>query len=143
MNLQSQSKQSAGFTLIEIMVVVVILGILAATIVPQFIGAKHDARVSAAKATIAELESAIERFNIHFDRPPTAEEGLNALVEAPPESDQKWRGPYIKLLRLDPWKNPYQYRYPGVHHPSSFDLWSRAADGVDGGEGEGVDLGNW
>lgn len=143
MNLSLSKRYAAGFTLIEIMVVVVILGILAATIVPQFIGAKHDARVSAAKATIAELESAIERYNIHFDRPPTPEEGLNALVEAPPESEGKWRGPYVKLLRLDPWKNPYQYRYPGVHHPSSFDLWSRGADGADGGEGEAADIGNW
>ena len=136
-------RRCAGFTLVEIMVVVVILGILAATIIPQFIGAKHDAKVSTAKSNIAELESALERFNIHFDRPPTTEEGLKVLMEAPAEGQDKWRGPYVKVLRLDPWGNPYQYRMPGIHHPTSFDLWSRAADNADGGEGEGADIGNW
>jgi len=129
--------------MIEIMVVVVILGILAATIIPQFVGTTFDAKVSTAKANIAELESALERFNIHMDRFPTTEEGLKALVEAPPGSEQKWRGPYIKLLRPDPWNNPFQYRYPGTHRSTGFDLWSRGADGVDGGEKEGADIGNW
>ncbi len=129
--------------MIEIMVVVVILGILAATIIPQFVGTTHDARVSAAKGHIAELESALERFNIHMDRYPSTEEGLKVLVEAPTGEDSKWRGPYVKQLRPDPWGHPYQYRNPGVHHPSSFDLWSRAADGADGGEGQAADIGNW
>jgi general secretion pathway protein G len=136
-------RRSAGFTLIEIMVVVVIIGVLAATIIPQFIGTTHDAKVSAAKGHVAELESALERFNIHMDRYPTTEEGLRALLEAPSAEDKKWRGPYIKLLRPDPWSNPYQYRNPGIHHPTSFDIWSRGADGADGGEGEGADIGNW
>jgi len=143
MKRHGQERGSRAFTLIEIMVVVAILGILAATIVPQFIGTKHEARVSAAKAHIAELANALERFNVHMDRYPTADEGLKVLVEAPAGDDKKWRGPYITELRDDPWGNPYQYRYPGIHHPSSFDLWSRGADGVDGGEGEGADIGNW
>ena len=125
------------------MVVVVILGILAATIIPQFIGAKQEARVSAAKSDVAQLEAALERFNVHMDRYPTTEEGLKVLVEKPQEDDKQWRGPYIKLLRPDPWKNPYQYRNPGIHHPTSFDLWSRGADSADGGEGDAADLGNW
>ena len=129
--------------MIEIMVVVVILGILAATIIPQFIGAKQEARVSAAKSDVAQLEAALERFNVHMDRYPTTEEGLKVLVEKPQEDDKQWRGPYIKLLRPDPWKNPYQYRNPGIHHPTSFDLWSRGADSADGGEGDAADLGNW
>src|SRR5437868_11434125 len=87
--------RTRAFTLIEIMVVVVILGILAATIIPQFIGTTHDAKVSTAKANIAELETAVERFNIHLDRRPTTEEGLKVLVEAPAGDDKKWRGPYI------------------------------------------------
>ena len=135
--------RSWAFTLIEIMVVVVILGILAATIIPQFMGTTHDAKVSAAKAAISELENAVERFNIHMDRYPTTEEGLKVLVEKPAEDTTKWRGPYIKMLRNDPWGHPYQYRLPGTHHPSGFDLWSRGADGVDGGEGQGADIGNW
>jgi general secretion pathway protein G len=140
---RAKAVSHSGFTLIEIMVVVVILGILAATIIPQFIGTTHDAKVSAAKSTIAELESALERYNIHMDRHPSNEEGLKVLVEPPAGEDKKWRGPYIKMLRNDPWGNPYQYRNPGSHHSSSFDLWSRGADSVDGGEGDGADIGNW
>ena len=138
-----ESKRTSGFTLIEIMVVVVVLGILAATIIPQFIGTTHDARVSAAKAHVSELENALERFYVHMDRYPTPEEGLKALVEMPANGGQTWRGPYIKELRPDPWGHPYQYSYPGTHHPTSFDIWSRGADGADGGEGQGADIGNW
>ena len=140
----TQRKFSRAFTLIEIMVVVVILGILAATIIPQFIGTTHDAKVSAAKSAIAEYESAIERFYVHMDRYPTADEGLKALVDPPTSDDsKKWRGPYIKQLRDDPWGNPYQYAAPGAHHATSFDIWSRGADGQDGGEGDAADIGNW
>ena len=136
-------RRSKAFTLIEIMVVVIIIGILAATIVPRFMGATDDAKVSAAKGHIAELEAAAERFNIHMDRYPTTEEGLKILVEGPAGEESKWRGPYIKQLRNDPWGNPYQYKAPGTHHATSFDIWSRGADGADGGEGRGADIGNW
>ena len=133
-----------GFTLIEIMVVVVILGILAATIIPQFIGTTHSAKLGTAKSNIAQLETQIERFHINMDRYPSTQEGLGVLVDPPAGDDEKlWRGPYIKLLRNDPWKNPYQYKSPGTHGSRTFDLWSRGADGVDGGEEEGADIGNW
>lgn len=125
------------------MVVVIILGILAATILPQFIGAKHDAKVSKAKADISELQNAVERFNLNMDRRPTTEEGLKVLVEAPADAEGKWRGPYIDTLRKDPWGNDYQYKNPGTHHPAGIDIWSRGADGADGGEGEAADIGNW
>ncbi len=146
----SESRRYAGrrradaFTLMELMVVMVILGILAATIIPTFVTTTHDAKVNAAKANVSELENALERFHIHMDRYPTTEEGLKVLVE-PPSSDEakKWRGPYISLLRPDPWSHPYQYRNPGVQNKSRYDLWSRGADGVDGGEGDGADIGNW
>ena len=143
MKRHSLRKQSAGFTLLEIMVVVIIIGVLAATIIPQFMGTTHDAKVSAAKADVAQLENALERFNLHMDRYPTMDEGLKVLVEAPTGEDKKWRGPYIKLLRPDPWGNPYQYRLPGMHHPTTFDVWSRGADGQDGGDGPNADIGNW
>ncbi|MDB6131635.1 MAG: ral secretion pathway protein [Verrucomicrobiales bacterium] len=143
MRRQQARKRTGAFTLIEIMVVVVILGILAAAIIPQFTGTTHDAKVGTAKANIAELESALERFNIHMDRHPTTEEGMKVLVDAPPGEESKWRGPYIKLLRNDPWGNPYQYRNPGTHHTGGFDIWSRGADGADGGQAEGADIGNW
>jgi general secretion pathway protein G len=143
MKTRSLLKRSAGFTLLEIMVVVIIIGVLAATIIPQFMGTTHDAKVSAAKADVAQLENALERFNLHMDRYPTMDEGLKVLVESPTGEDKKWRGPYIKLLRPDPWGNPYQYRVPGMHHTTSFDVWSRGADGQDGGEGPNADIGNW
>jgi general secretion pathway protein G len=143
MKRRSLQKRSAGFTLLEIMVVVIIIGVLAATIIPQFMGTTHDAKVSAAKADVAQLENALERFNLHMDRYPTMDEGLKVLVESPTGEDKKWRGPYIKLLRPDPWGNPYQYRVPGMHHTTSFDVWSRGADGQDGGEGPNADIGNW
>ena len=143
MKRRSLQKGSAGFTLLEIMVVVIIIGVLAATIIPQFMGTTHDAKVSAAKADVAQLESALERFNLHMDRYPTTDEGMKVLVEAPAGEDKKWRGPYIKLLRPDPWGNQYQYRAPGIHHTTTFDVWSRGADGQDGGEGPNADIGNW
>ncbi len=136
MKIQPSPKKNQGFTLVEIMVVVVIIGILAATILPQFIGTTQDAKVSAAKSQVAELESAVERFYIHMDRYPTAEEGLKILVDPPTGDDAKqWRGPYIKQLRNDPWGNPYQYVCPGTHHPTSYDIWSSGKDGAV--------IGNW
>jgi general secretion pathway protein G len=143
MKTRLQRKRSAGFTLIEIMVVVIIIGVLAAMIIPQFMGTTTDAKISAAKGDVSQLESAIERFNLHMDRYPTMDEGLKVLIEAPAGDDKKWRGPYIKQLRPDPWGNQYQYRVPGLHHASTFDIWSRGADGQDGGEGPNADIGNW
>jgi general secretion pathway protein G len=143
--LQSSShrRRISGFTLLEIMVVVIILGVLAATIIPQFVGTTQEAKIGAAKAHVAELGSALERFYLHMDRYPTQEEGLSVLETAPTSDAAKWRGPYIKKLRPDPWGNPYQYRRPGVRLPGSYDLWSRGADNANGGEGDGADIGNW
>ena len=108
--------RTSAFTLVEIMVVVIILSILAALIIPEVMGSKDDAKISKAKADVSELENAVERFTLHMDRRPTTEEGLKALVQAPPDAEGKWRGPYIKILQNDPWGNPYQYRNPGSHN---------------------------
>ena len=134
--MKKYTRKNSAFTLVEIMVVVVILGILAAAIIPQFMGTTEDAKISTAKADISQLENALERFNLNLDRYPTSEEGLKALTEAPAGDEEKWRGPYIKLLRPDPWGHPYQYRVPGTHHASTFDLWS-------GGGSAGKEIGNW
>jgi general secretion pathway protein G len=138
MKIRNTKNRNAAFTLIEIMVVLIVIGILAAVIMPQFTGTTHDAKISTAKANVAELESALERFYVHMDRYPTTEEGLKVLVEAPAGSENKWRGPYVKMLRNDPWGNPFQYRNPGVHHTSSFDIWCRDTDGD-----KGMEIGNW
>lgn len=136
-------RQSEGFTLIEVMVVVIILGILAATIIPQFGKTTHDAKVATAKANIKMLESALERFFLTMDRYPKTEEGLQVLVVLPQGAAEEWRGPYIKEVIPDPWRRPYAYRSPGLHGAKTFDLWSRGADGSDGGEGDGADITNW
>lgn len=136
-------KRNAAFTLTELLVVVIILGVLAATIIPQFMGTTQEAKESAAKANVSQLETAVERFNIHLDRYPTTEEGLQVLLDPPQGDEKKWKGPYISVLRPDPWGNPFQYRTPGTHGRARFDVWSRGADGADGGDGDNADLGNW
>ena len=137
MKTQFNQRNSHAFTLIEMMVVLVVIGIIAAIIIPQFAGSSEDAKVATAKASVAELESAVERFYVQMDRYPTPEEGLQVLVDAPAGDDsKKWRGPYIKQLRDDPWSHPYQYAYPGTHHPSSFDIWSAGGDSK-------TEIGNW
>jgi general secretion pathway protein G len=143
MKTRSDGIKSRAFTLVEIMIVAIIIAILAATIIPKFMSTTFDAKVSASKAHIAEYQSALERFYVHMDRYPTTEEGLKVLVEAPANDKEKWRGPYIEKLRDDPWGNAYQYRFPGIHMTTGYDLWSRGADGADGGEGQNADIGNW
>jgi general secretion pathway protein G len=137
MKIQTNAKPKAAFSLVEIMVVVIIIGILAATIIPQFVGSSKDAKVAAAKASISELESAVERFYVQMDRYPTADEGLKVLVDPPTnDEEKKWRGPYVKQLREDPWGHAYLYACPGSHHAASFDIWSGGGDGKD-------EIGNW
>lgn len=132
-----------GFTLIEVMVVVIILGILAATIIPQFASRAQEAKVSRAASDIATLETQLEVLFLHMDRYPTTEEGLKALITPPADAGKKWRGPYVKELLLDPWGNPYQYRSPGQFGAKTYDLWSNGADGQPGGEGNDEDITNW
>ncbi|HEY1786533.1 MAG TPA: type II secretion system major pseudopilin GspG [Verrucomicrobiae bacterium] len=132
-----------GFTIVEILVVCVILAILAATIIPNIVGSSKDAKISAAKSDVSELESSIERFYINMDRYPTSDEGLAALTQPPTDAGTKWHGPYIKRLRDDPWGNPYQYQCPGTHNQNAYDIWSKGAGASGGGSDTSGEIGNW
>lgn len=130
-----------GFTLIEIMVVVVILGILAALVVPNILGNVDEARATAAQQDIRAIESALDMFRLDNFRYPTTEEGLEALVTRPVDPNiKKWK-PYLKKLPNDPWGNPYQYLSPGTQ--GEIDIYSFGADGQPGGDGVNADVGNW
>ena len=133
-----------GFTLLEIMVVVVILGILAALVVPKIISRPDEARAIAAKQDIASLMQALKLYRLDNQRYPTTEQGLQALVARPASAPlaPNWKtGGYVERLPKDPWGNPYQYLNPGVH--GELDVFSLAADGAPGGEGNDADIGSW
>jgi general secretion pathway protein G len=131
-----------GFTLIEIMVVVVIIGILGALIVPSIIGKVEEARIARAHQDIRTIESALDMYRIDNFRYPSTDQGLRALIEKPAEA-KKWReGGYLKELSKDPWEEDYRYAYPG-DHGKQYDLYSLGADGEQGGEGSNADITNW
>jgi general secretion pathway protein G len=138
------ARNARGFTLIEIMVVVIIIGLLAAFIVPKVIGQVDQAKVSKAKADIQALEAAITMYRIDNSRFPTTDQGLQALVQKPNDPAIKnWKpGGYLDRISKDPWGNDYQYAYPGAHG-KDYDLFSMGADGQPGGEGLDADIGNW
>ncbi len=133
-----------GFTLIEVMVVVVILGILAAVVVPRIMDRPDTARITKAKQDIRVLEGALNLYKLDNHFYPSTEQGLEALVQEPsgePEPRNWKQGGYIDRLPIDPWGNPYQYLNPGAH--GAIDIYSLGADGQLGGEGVAADIGNW
>jgi general secretion pathway protein G len=133
-----------GFTLIEIMVVVVIIAILAALIVPKIMSRPDEARVIAARQDIASILQALKLYRLDNLRYPTNEQGLNALVSRPsiPPIPTNWKaGGYLERLPRDPWGNSYQYMNPGIR--GEVDVLSFGADGVPGGEGTDADIGSW
>ena len=135
-----QNNRRKGFTLIELMVVILILAILAALIVPKVFGRAGEAKVGAAKADISQLSSLLQTFRIDCDRFPTTEEGLNALRIAPSGLEGKWKGPYTtKDIPNDPWGHGYDYEYPGANG-QDYVLKSYGADGAPGGDGENADI---
>tara|TARA_R110000751_G_scaffold42838_1_gene99138 strand:+ start:28 stop:498 length:471 start_codon:yes stop_codon:yes gene_type:complete len=134
-----------GFTLIEIMVVVVILGILAAVVVPRVMDRPDQARTTKAQSDIRALESALNLYRLDNFNYPTTEQGLNALVRMPTgqNAPRNWRtGGYLDRLQKDPWGNDYQYQTPG-RDGRQFDLYSLGADGRPGGTDANLDIGNW
>ena len=137
-------KQSHGFTLIEVMVVIVILGVLAALIVPKVMGRPDEARIIAAKQDIASITQALKLYRLDNLRLPTTEQGLQALVKKPtlPPDAPNWNKlGYLERLPNDPWGHPYQYLQPGLH--GEMDIMSLGADGAPGGEGSDADIGSW
>ncbi|WP_295855854.1 type II secretion system major pseudopilin GspG [uncultured Xylophilus sp.] len=131
-----------GFTLIELMVVLVIIGVLAALIVPNVLDRADDARVTAARTDVNNVMQALKLYRLDNQRYPTAEQGLQALVVRPttPPAPGNWK-PYLEKLPNDPWGRPYQYLNPGVK--AEIDVMSFGADGQSGGEGKNADIGSW
>jgi len=131
-----------GFTLIELMVVLVIIGVLAALIVPNVLDRADDARVTAAKTDIANIVQQLKMYRLDNQRYPTAEQGLQALIAKPTSGPQplNWK-PYLEKLPSDPWGRPYQYLSPGIK--GEVDVMSFGADGQSGGEGKNADIGSW
>ncbi|MES2100340.1 MAG: type II secretion system major pseudopilin GspG [Pseudomonadota bacterium] len=139
----SQIRAPRGFTLIELMVVLVIIGVLAALIVPNVLGRLDQARVTAARSDINTLMGALNTYKLDNQRYPSAEQGLGALLAKPTVGaiPTNWRGPYIPKLPNDPWDRPYLYANPGLK--GEIDVYSFGADGVTGGEDNNADLGSW
>jgi len=130
-----------GFTLIEIMIVVIIIGLLAALVAPKLFGKLTMAKQKSTKAQIELFGAALDAFRLDTGRYPTTEEGLKALREKP-SGAENWDGPYLpKEIPLDPWGKPYVYKSPGEH--GEYDLISFGLDGVEGGEGENQDIVSW
>src|SRR5438093_2753827 len=139
-----RSSRHGGFTLIEIMVVIVILGILAALVVPRVLERPDEARVIAAKNDIATIVQALKLYRLDNQRYPTTEQGLGALVTRPTQAPlpPNWKpNGYLERLPLDPWRNTYQYLNPGLR--SEIDVFSFGADGQPGGAGFDTDIGSW
>ena len=135
-----QKNPMQGFTLIELLLVLVILTVLAAVVVPKFARRSEQARITAARTDLANLELEIDVFEIDTGRYPTTDEGLGALI-AEPADVIEWHGPYhTRGIPNDPWGMPYVYKAPGDHNTSGYDLYSFGPDGQDGG---GDDIDNW
>ena len=137
---QAGRRKQRAFTLIELLLVLVILGVLAAIVVPKFSGRTEQARLTAAQSQIASFGTALDAFEVDNGYYPKGKNGLLDLVQAPKDA-QSWRGPYMKnQIPNDPWGQPYVYECPGKHNPSSYDIMSMGPDGRAGTED---DVTNW
>ena len=126
-----------GFTLIELMVVVIIIAALAGMVLPRVLPASNDAKTKIAAGDIANISTALTLFRLHNDRYPTTDEGLDALMK--PSSSSTWKEPYLERKAVDPWKRKYQYRCPGAQNATGFDLWSQGPDPQNASD----DITNW
>ena len=133
---------SYGFTLMEIMLVVVIIAILAGFIIPNAVKQIPGVKRDRSKADIVNLSTVIDMYYMHNGNYPTTDQGLQALIEKPSSTPvpKDWRGPYLKKQPIDPWGNEYKYKCPGDHNPEEYDVWTMGGDGQDGSDD---DMGNW
>ncbi len=143
MSKSKQQHKQRGFTLIEIMVVVIIIGLLATMVLPTVIGRQEQALQVRAKTDIRTISQALDMYKLDNFSYPATQEGLNALVSKPASAKNWSKGGYLstKSIPKDPWGNDYQYRRPGKN--GEFDLWSQGADGKEGGSEDNKDIGNW
>lgn len=140
------SKSEAGFTLTEILVVVVIIGLLSSVVLFNVVGARTSAQMTTARANISALSQNLELYSAQIGTYPTEDQGLDALVEAPAglaNAARYQRGGYIQNLPVDPWGRPYQYIFPAERSRAAYDVFSYGADGEVGGEEDNADIGNW
>lgn len=136
-----RERRTRGFTLLELLVVMVIIGLLAAYVGPKYFSQIGKSEIKITRAQIDALEKALDAYRLDVGRYPSTEQGLAAL-EAKPANETKWQGPYLKkAVPQDPWGKPYQYRSPG--EKGEFDLFSFGKDGQAGGDGENADITNW
>ena len=134
-------RQQAGFTLLELLVVMVIIGLLASIVAPQYFSQIGKSNAKVARAQIEALGQALDQYRLDTGRYPTSEQNLAALRSAP-SGETRWSGPYLKRdVPQDPWGHPYQYRSPGQH--GEYDLMSLGLDGQPGGDGESADIVSW
>ncbi len=136
------ARRMHGFTLIELMLVIIIIGALAAMVVPRLAGRSEEARRGVAEADLkGNLALALKLYEVDNGSYPTSEQGLAALLQKPtaPPTPRNWKGPYLEQEPLDPWKRPYVYQYPGSHPPRDYDLFSLGPDGAAGND----DITNW
>ena len=142
---RAEERHNAGFTLIEIMAVVIIIGLLTTIVGAAIFQQVDKGRVTTARAQLSSLEGVLELYRMDSARYPTTEQGLDALINEPDDARNYPPGGYLQKRRVpeDPWGNPYEYEQPGQNNTHSFDLWSFGADGKSGGDGVDADIGNW
>lgn len=140
-SLSSKAGARRGFTLLELLVVMVIIGLLAAYVAPRYFTQVGKSEVRVARAQIDAFEKALDQYRADTSRYPSTDQGLAALMKAP-TGESRWDGPYLKRqIPMDPWGRPYQYKAPGEH--GDVDIFSLGRDGQPGGSGDAADIGNW